>query len=289
MTGRIILNADDYALSPGVSQAIRMLAAAERITSTSAIVTRPGWMKDAAALQPLRHRIATGLHLNLTLGAPLGDAAQLARDGTMPGIAARITDAYARRLNLPSIAAEISRQLDAFESGMGTAPDFIDGHEHVHVLPGIRRTLLDILKSRYSDRPLLVRDPTPAKTILSQQSIKALTLHTLARNMRRDIERAGFVANDSFGGVTGFAATGAAVDRDFANAARLEGWRPLVMCHPGFSDHELVRIDTHSARRQLEFDALMTADNPLALNAWRPERATDGSIAWPYVKRETTA
>ena len=281
--GRIILNADDYALSPGVSQAIRMLAAGERISSTSAIVTRPGWKSEAAALKPLRARIATGLHLNLTLGAPLGGADHLTRNGTLPRVTALIAAAYAGRLNIAAVRAEISRQLDAFEAGTCTPPDFIDGHEHVHVLPVIRPALLEILQGRYAGKRLLVRDPSPA---VVAPRLKSLALRFFARNMRRDVEQAGFICNDAFGGVTRFGATIDAVTRDFTAAAEIDGWRPLVMCHPGFTDPELVRLDPHTTRRQSEFDVLMAANSPLALNAWRPHRLDDGSVAWPYSNGE---
>ena len=114
MTGHIILCADDYGLSPGVSQAIRMLAAANRISATSAIVTRPNWPREAAALKPLMSGIAVGLHLNLTLGAPLGNNSHLARHGQFPRLRRLTLAVYSGQLRFAEIASEIERQLDAF-------------------------------------------------------------------------------------------------------------------------------------------------------------------------------
>ena len=47
------------------------------------------------------------------------------------------------------IRAEIERQLDTFEKHLGFPPDHIDGHEHVHVLPGIRQSLFEVVSRRY--------------------------------------------------------------------------------------------------------------------------------------------
>ena len=56
-------------------------------------------------------------------------------------------------LDTDEIRAEVARQLDRFEAGLGFPPDHIDGHQHVHVLPGIRRALLTEVAQRYRARP----------------------------------------------------------------------------------------------------------------------------------------
>jgi predicted glycoside hydrolase/deacetylase ChbG (UPF0249 family) len=274
-----------------VSQAIRMLAAANRISATSAIVTRPQWMREAAALKPLAGDIAIGLHLNLTLGAPLSADWAATRSGGFPGIAALIASTHLGRPTPAVIANEIECQLDAFEAGMGAPPDIIDGHEHVHILPRVRASLLASLKRRYARRPILIRDPSVSWAHILGRKVpvtKSLVLRFLARGMRADIERSGFISNDRFAGITRFEAKAASVDSDFAAAAELEGWRPLAMCHPGFADAELQRVDRHTKRRQLEFDALM-ANSPLAAASWRPKRRADGLIAWPGSNMENPA
>ncbi len=56
--------------------------------------------------------------------------------------------------------AEIEAQIDAFEQATGRRPDFIDGHQHVHGLPGVRKALIAVLAARYAKgtQPWL-RDP----------------------------------------------------------------------------------------------------------------------------------
>lgn len=283
MSGRIILCADDYALTAGVSQAIRMLAAAARISATSAIVTQPGWPRDAAALKPLAEGLAIGLHLNFTLGRPRLAGSRFAQRGEFPGLKRLITMAKTGRLDHSQVAAEIEAQLDAFEAGVGAAPDFIDGHEHVHILPVIRPALLRVAQRRYGGRGLLIRDPS--RTFLgrspsSRLRAKGLALRYLGFSMGRDIRAAGFVSNDRFGGVTQFDASNERVVLEFRAASDIDGWRPLVMCHPGFADAELRGIDRIADRRQTEFEVLMRPTPPMG-QIWHPARRADGTVDWP--------
>ena len=82
----IILCADDYALTEGVSRAIGELAAAQRLSATSVLVTSAHWSATAPRLCVHRGHLSVGLHLDLTLGAPLGPMPKLAPAGKFPGL-----------------------------------------------------------------------------------------------------------------------------------------------------------------------------------------------------------
>src|SRR5258708_26788415 len=101
-------------------------------------------------------RLSLGLHFNLTEGHGLQPAA---------GIGAVIARAYAGALGGTAMRDAWRRQLDAFEDALGMAPDFIDGHQHVHQLPGVRAALVQELRQRYGDNAddlPWVRSTTPA-------------------------------------------------------------------------------------------------------------------------------
>ena len=69
----LIVNADDWGLTAGVSRGILHACRHGIVTSTTLLVTRP---PDPALLEELRGSgLAVGLHLNLTLGAPVSAAA----------------------------------------------------------------------------------------------------------------------------------------------------------------------------------------------------------------------
>ncbi len=282
MTAAIILCADDYALSEGVSQGIEELASAQRLSATSAMVTTRHWAIHARRLRELRGQIAVGLHFNLTLGTPLGTMPWLCPTGAFPTLPAILRASLAWHIPREEIAAEFTRQLSAFEQSMGCPPDFIDGHQHVHALPGIRDAVLGGMQAKHVDRNTLVRDPgdTPSAILGRAASVKkALVLATLARGFGDAIRSAGFVANTSFSGVSAFDATKSyrvELDRFFTKA----NVRHLVMCHPGHVDDELPTLDPVVGRRAQEFEVLMRHEQLPAL-IWHPVRDADGHVDWP--------
>jgi chitin disaccharide deacetylase len=282
MTSGIILCADDFAMTEGISTGIADLAAERRLSAASAMVTGAHWPGHAGRLRDLSEAIAIGLHFNLTLGRPLGAMPWLCPTGAFPAVSAVVRASLARHIQPGEIAAELNRQLDAFENGAGMPPDFIDGHQHVHGLPVVRVAVLDVLKQRYGGRALLVRDPgdSPA-TILGRGGAvkKALLLATLARGFGDAVRAAGFIANSSFAGVSAFDETKsyrAELDRFFKRPSDCH----LVMCHPGHVDDELRLLDPVVGRRAQELSAL-TSFEGLPARLWHPQRSADGNVVWP--------
>jgi predicted glycoside hydrolase/deacetylase ChbG (UPF0249 family) len=131
---------DDYGLHAGIDEAALDLARKRRVTAISCMPDGPGWPEGAAALRDIPAGTQLGLHLNLT--EALGDSGQVQ---PLPRLLVR---AYAHALDGTRMREEIRRQFAAFEAGMGRAPDFVDGHQHVHQLPVIREALIDVLDER---------------------------------------------------------------------------------------------------------------------------------------------
>ncbi len=273
----IILCADDYAMTEGVSRAVGELAAARRLSATSVLVTSRHWPGIAPRLLVHRAHLSIGLHLNLTLGSPLGPMPRLAPSGRFP-TASRITAwALLGMLSTEEIRDEIARQLDRFEAGVGFPPDHIDGHQHVHVLPRVRKALLETVSRRYPRRAPLIRDPSDRlSSIWARHSAtaKAITVAALAIGFHGAVRSRGLRTNDSFAGFSDFN-----VDQPYAEelerALLQPGERHIVMCHPGHPDAELAGLDPVVARRRMEYDALMS--NPSLMGRiWRPSRRADG-------------
>jgi chitin disaccharide deacetylase len=282
MTSGIILCADDFALTDGVSSGIAALARARALSATSVLVTTRHWPAHAGQLADLREAIAIGLHFNLTLGRPLGAMPWLCPTGAFPLVSVVVRASLARHIELEEVTAELDRQLDAFEGALGQPPDFVDGHQHVHALPVVRTAILGVLKRRYGGRKLLVRDPADSATaILGRGGAvkKALLLATLARGFGDAVRAAGFVANSSFAGVSAFderKSYRAELERFFTRASACH----LVMCHPGHVDDELATLDPVVGRRAQELATLL--DYPeLTARLWRPTRTAAGIASWP--------
>lgn len=137
--GRVLaICADDIGLVAGAADTASDLAAAGRLTAASCITTGPLWRREARALTGLE----LGLHFNLGEGAPLSPALA-ARWPVFPGLGQLIVLAHLGALPLAAIADEWRAQVDAFTDGTGREPEFVDGHQHVHHLPGVRRVVLD--------------------------------------------------------------------------------------------------------------------------------------------------
>lgn len=244
----LILCADDYALHPLVDDAVEQLTLAGRLSATSCMTTSPLWPQAAPRLKALRSRLSVGLHFNLTES----------HGGAVPAqaLGAVIQQAYTRKLTAADMCAQWEQQLDALEQALGTPPDFIDGHQHVHQLPGMREALQTVLQRRYSAGEMpWVRSTAPAGGLW--RSPKAAIIALLGGwTTTRRLKQQQVPVNAGFGGVYGFDAPD--VEHYGAHMAQ---WLPqlghgsLVMCHPAT---QVVQGDAIGAQRPVEFAYLMS-------------------------------
>jgi predicted glycoside hydrolase/deacetylase ChbG (UPF0249 family) len=252
---RIWLCADDYGLSPGVNRAIRDLIERGRLNATSVMVVGPAIGRDevsalrAAAANSAR--CAIGLHVTLTAPfRPLTMHFQPLDGGMFPSLPKLLRAAVARRLDAEIIHAELTVQLAAFSELFGRAPDFVDGHQHAQLFPGVRDAFLSAVKGaapnawvRQGGRqaPLTQRLGPP----------KALLLDILSAQFRRRAARADIAFNPAFAGAYDFSKQSdfSALMRQFLDSLPEGG---LVMCHPGFVDEILVELDPFTTQREHE-------------------------------------
>ena len=253
---KIVLCADDYAMNEGVSRGILRLAETGRISATGAMTNAPGWPRLAPDLARLDRRIGTGLHLTLTWGEPLGPMPVFAPGGVFPGLGSVVRRALGAQLPLGEIADEIGRQLDAFRIETGRDPDFVDGHQHVHALPGIRRALLEVLLDRGLAGAVWLRDPAePVAAILRRRVAagKALAVTALSAGFGTRARAAGLRTNLGFSGFSPFDPS-RNQDRDVRAFLEATGPAHLVMCHPGdVTDAEGLDEVVEARRRELSY------------------------------------
>jgi len=255
---KIWLCADDYGIAPGVNSAIRDLVARGRLNATSAMVVAPSLTpSQAAALGGLNadsRRVAIGLHLTLTAPfRPLTSGfAPRAEEQFLP-IQAMMRLAVLRRLDRAAIAAEARAQLAAFATLFGRPPDFVDGHQHVHVLPQVRDAVLVAVKDVAPNA--WMRQCGSIATASPLSDPKAMVLNWFSRGFKRRARKAGVKVNPAFAGTYTFLP-----DADFAMLFPrfLDGLPAdsVVMCHPGIVDAELERLDPLTTLRQREYDYL---------------------------------
>src|SRR5205807_5023437 len=81
----LVVNADDFGLSPGVTDGILEAHAAGVVSSVSVLVNAPGWEHAVAALRGGSGggpTLGAGLHLNLTAGEPVSGGRSLVHGRT---------------------------------------------------------------------------------------------------------------------------------------------------------------------------------------------------------------
>lgn len=251
-----ILCADDYGMTEAVSRGLLEAAAAGRLSAASAMAGLPDFRRAARDWQAARPPADLGLHLTLTVGAPLAPMPGLAPGGDFPGLGALVAGALSRRLPREEIEAEIGWQIDAFCDALGAPPTHVDGHQHVHILPGVRGALFAALARRGLEH-LPVRDSSDAPGRIARRranASKAIKVNALAAGFRPAAQRAGHVLNQGFAGYSAFSPE-RYDSAQFASYLVAPGPRHLVMCHPGRVDDALRRLDpvTDARERELAF------------------------------------
>lgn len=248
---RIWLVADDYGISPAVDAAIRDLVARGRVNAASVMVAAPTFSHgEAAALREVAaERAAIGLHLTLTAPfRPLSHGFMPLRRGAFLPLAAMARRALSRGLNPALLDGEIASQFAAFRATFGRAPDYVDGHQHIHVFPQVSEALLRAAK--HSAPHAWLRQC--GRATRSSLEPKGLILDGLSRRFRRLADAQGLATNPAFAGTYAFRARAdyAKLFPDFLDGLP-EG--SVVMCHPGKVDAELVRLDPVTDLREREY------------------------------------
>ena len=227
---RLIVNADDFGRTAGVSAGVLRAHRRGIVTSCTAMVTEgasAAAIREAAAGAP---RLALGLHFVLTGGgepaSPASAVPNLAPGGRFRRRAADLP------AELPSreIRGELEAQLAVFASRAGRPPTHVDTHHHVALHSSVAAVLADVAR----ERGLPARAPDD--------------------ECRRILRSAGVRTPDRF--IGSFYAGGASlVELERVIDALLDGTTEL-MCHPGFAGDDLRRTSEYADEREREVEIL---------------------------------
>jgi chitin disaccharide deacetylase len=267
---RIWLCADDYGLSPGVNRAIIDLIGRGRLNATSVMVVGPSILRDDVdALQAAvtgSPRCAIGLHVTLTAPfRPLTMHFWPLDGGMFLPFPKLLRAGLLRRLDPEIIQAELMVQLAAFSEMFGKPPDFVDGHQHAQLFPGVRDAFLAAVKIAAPDawvRQCGRNQPLGKRLAMP----KALVLDVLSAQFRRRATQANIAFNPGFAGAYDFTRR---PDFSLLMPQFLDGLPEggLIMCHPGFVDDTLVSLDPLTTHREHEYAYLAGEHFPRLLAA----------------------
>lgn len=257
MHRQLIINADDFGLTPGVTEGIIHGAQTGCISSTSVMIN-----------QVMHHRIdfnssnkekfGFGIHLNITTGLPIlppEDLNTLVRaDGHFTG--PDLVFQHCESINLIQVEKEWRAQIIGFLIKFGR-PDHLDSHHHVHLHPRLFPVFLQIAgEMRIPIRfPILMEnlDGFPYDPLLNGLN-EEITAEVLQEDMSL-LEQSSVRFPDYF--CDDF------ITPNIDNPEKLlefihhlpEGITEM-MCHPGYLDDMLYQLSSYTQVRVDELKAL---------------------------------
>ena len=227
MIRRLIVNADDFGLTPQVSAGILTAHRHGIVSSTTALVTAA---LDADAVSALRESgLGVGLHVNLTLGRPLSRGRSLV---DASGRFVRDPRQAAARASGRDIEREVTAQIEKFTSLMRRSPTHLDTHHHVGLLDPVTDVVLDAARSL------------------------GVPVRSQNESARARARSAGLRTPDHFFGESGPGPYWSLV-RTLAHLKRLPFGVSEFMAHPGWFDDELA-YSRYGRQRETEMVGLGT-------------------------------
>ncbi len=236
MTKKIILCADDYALSPSVSNGILKLVQNRRLSAVSVLTNFQGLEQYARLLLNEQEQIAIGLHMNLTEGKYLSNG-EIAMS-----LNQLLLKSHLRMIDKQFIKQELFAQIQRFSEVFQRQPDFIDGHQHIHQLPLIREVLIDYWQQQ-GNKQLWIRSTFPQVHSESSYWKSHIIAATGGKKTSRLLQSQQIPHNACFSGIYNFEpeANYRQLFRDWLQGIDNNG---LIMCHPaeGIEENDSINL-----------------------------------------------
>jgi predicted glycoside hydrolase/deacetylase ChbG (UPF0249 family) len=263
---RLILNADDYGLTRGVSQGIRYAFACGALSSTTAMTNIPGTVRGLEIAQRDTPYLPIGIHLTLTVGKPLSPADQVP---TLVDSEGRFFSRESFLARLDSIdpedaGREFRAQIDALRP-LGIQPDHLDSHHFAaYLTPGLLTQMLRLAEEFH----LAVRPPAACDGSLSAlfPGLPESASAFLQGDAQALIRQASIPTADRLY-LTFFDKTATVSHLGWILSSLPDGVSE-IMCHPGMSDGELRAVSDYAEERGFELNVLTESGLPgmLTLN-----------------------
>ncbi len=230
MSSRLIVNADDCNLTRGVTRGILRAHDQGIVSSTTVLINLPLESDTVRALTS-RRRLGVGLHLNVTLGTPVNQAARVRSLIHSSGFFRRPADYGKRKPSVSEVIREYDAQILLFQRRFGRNPDHLDTHHHLHD----DQLFFEALAACARKRKIPVR---------RSKIFQLGTQNSLTRGLKTtdylfgNLEARTYWQRESFLGIV----------------ENLPPGTNEMGCHPGFCDRELREISSMQEVREREFN-----------------------------------
>ena len=228
-----LIVADDFGLCEKHDKIIIELVKKKKINAISVLVHGELSSKRVNEVRKMRDYLSIGLHLNLTMFLP--------KIQPLGSIETLIIKSLLGCLNTRKIKKEISSQIKEFEKIFGTLPDFIDGHEHVHILPSILEILIKrVLEEKFSKK-FWIRSPATETMAdlyreLSNAGLKVLVITALGSLAKNKLNRLGILTNKNFAGFFSLKSPSRNFKQKYLHLLTLNKPDMVIMVHPGANE-----------------------------------------------------
>jgi predicted glycoside hydrolase/deacetylase ChbG (UPF0249 family) len=278
---RLIINADDFGLTPGVNRAIAEAQQRGIVTSATLMANGPAFDNAAALARSLTNatpRFSVGCHVVLLDGEALlpPDSVPSLLQPAAPNRHFRrklndfVVASFRGKLQPQEIEAEAAAQFRRLQSA-GIQPSHFDTHKHAHMFPAVLRPLLRAARS--CGVPALRNPfgqvwPLPFADLLRRRRLwlrlaELNVLRNFAARFRREVEAHGLRTTD---GSLAVLVTGALDLRLFERIIeRLPEGTWEFVCHPGYHDADLDRAPTRLRQSRVQELELLTSDEARAV------------------------
>lgn len=264
MSRQLIVNADDFGRSRGVSDGILCAHRDGIVTSATVMMNMPGVAHDLLRAVSETPQLGLGVHLTFTAGRPLLPVDWV---GSLVDEHGHFwpQDAIMQqpmRLNPDELMSELTAQVNTFKNALGRLPDHLDAHHFVHLYPPLFRVYLDLadklnlpIRLPIPRRPAALEHVPALLSRLSPEALEPILQADWALLERRSIRAPDHFVMSFFGPDTSVA--------DLLDLlAHLPDGVTELMTHPGLADEHLRAESSYNVERERE---LATLTDPQAL------------------------
>jgi predicted glycoside hydrolase/deacetylase ChbG (UPF0249 family) len=261
MTKKLIVNADDYGHTAGISRGIREAHLNGIVTSPSAMMNRPHAVQALNTAVETCPRLGLGVHLCLTSGQPLLPPEKVASlvnsDGYFPREEAFISKLHT--INIDEVRAEWRAQIESFIKTVGHAPDHLDSHHHSSYFS---QSLFENMLELASEFKCRIRRPFGEDSEyesgdLSRSDLKQLFETFAAESTAlKPLTTQGFFGRFYDEGVN--LTNLKDILQEIVENPELESFE--IACHPAYVDDELRAISSYNRQRGLERELLQNEE-----------------------------
>ena len=259
---RLIVNADDFGLTPGINQAILELNTAGALTSATLMANSANF-REAVHAAFVQTTLDIGCHIVLVDGKPMLPHTRIpslaSADGFRPTLGSFLTDLHRGRILATDIEAEAIAQIRHIQNA-GLTVSHLDTHKHTHMF---RQVLAPVLRAAQHCGVSAIRNPfEPAWSVRATEAkdlkrrLQVMLLRLQRGSFLRAVRRAGLATTD---GAIGVLATGELNTHILQRLLeRMPAGTWELVCHPGYPDAALDASRTRlRASRALEREALL--------------------------------